>query len=66
MDWEVPWDDTDNEAKRSISLDSLLLLILNDDLLLQLKVGESAKPSCTSLQLTLCKLGLVVISKVHT
>ena len=62
MDREVPWDDADDQAKRSVSADDLLVIVLLDDLFFQLELGQTTKPSNTSSKLILCKHELDFVS----
>ena len=63
-DWEVPGHDADNNTKRSVSSDGLLLFGLLDDLLLELLacLCEGLEPGDTCGNLTNSELILVSIS----
>jgi hypothetical protein len=52
VDGEVPRDDTDNETEGSVSHNDLLRIVLLDDLLLDLELGELSEPFDTSGSLT--------------
>jgi hypothetical protein len=59
---EVPWHDTDADAERGISDDDLLSLILLNDLLLELQLGERSQPVDSSLGLADGELKLSTVN----
>jgi hypothetical protein len=58
VDGEVPWHNANDKAKRGVSLDGLLGVVLLNDLLLKLKLAEGTQPGATSSNLSLGELVL--------